>query len=146
AAPVINQAGRAIGVVALTDIVRHSISAAEGASLDLQVREVMNDEVLFVRPETPIREVVEDLIKCDVKRLFVADENDVMVGVISTVDLLDCQAARPAPDPRADAAPIARADRLAPKRPRRRAKRTAVPTGADIVMAMATADGEEGLE
>jgi predicted transcriptional regulator len=90
AAPVIDEAGRPVGVISLSDIARHA--RAEGAPAPLddsnKVRHVMTPGVLFVRPDTAIETVIDDLLKCGVHRLFVIDSNEVLVGVISTFDVL----------------------------------------------------------
>jgi CBS domain-containing protein len=137
AAPVINEAGRAVGVVSLSDIVRHSAGVESSPPMDLPVRTIMNDEVLFVRPGTPIDNVIDDLLHCKIKRLFVADENDVLVGVISATDALrhfKLTAAQPPPQP----AVYAPGRQVRPSLPGRQAPFAATPrTGSDIFMAYA---------
>lgn len=90
AAPVINEAGRPVGVLSLADIVRYTQSGGPWPArrLNAPVSEAMNDVVCYVRPDTPVGNVIDDLLTSDVKRLFVIDENEVLVGVISTRDLL----------------------------------------------------------
>jgi CBS domain-containing protein len=90
AAPVIDEAGRPVGVLSLADIVRYAQGGGSSPArrLNAPVSEIMNDVVFFVRPDTPIGNVIDDLLTSDVKRLFVIDENEVLVGVISTRDLL----------------------------------------------------------
>jgi CBS domain-containing protein len=135
AAPVINEAGRAVGVVSLSDIVRHSAGGEGSPTMNLPVRTIMNNEVLFVRPATPIDNAIDDLLHCRVKRMFVADENEVLVGVISATDVLrhiNSQAATPL----ARQAVYAPSRRPIPSLPRRPAPFAATPrTGSDIVMA-----------
>jgi CBS-domain-containing membrane protein len=53
-----------------------------------RVRDVMTPAVLCVTPETPAPRVVQQLLKLNVHRLFVVDDDGVLVGVISTVDVL----------------------------------------------------------
>lgn len=89
AAPVINQAGRPVGVLSLADIVRCAcVDESSAACLRNAVGEVMTPVVFFVRPNTPVESAIDDLLSCAVHRLFVVDENEVLVGVISTLDLL----------------------------------------------------------
>jgi CBS domain-containing protein len=141
AAPVINEAGRAVGVVSLSDIVRHSAGVDSSPPVELPVRTIMNDEVLFVRPGTPIDNVIDDLLHCKIKRLFVADENDVLVGVISASDALRYlkltaaqQLAQPPPGPGV----YAPGRRVRPALPGRQPPFAATPrTGSDIFMAHA---------
>lgn len=114
AAPVIGEAGRPVGVLSQSDIVRHE-SQAVGAKpetnefyhvVDLfcppalrgivhpvkpehvQVRDVMTPTVLSVSPDDSAVSVVAQLVALKVHRLFVIDESGVLVGVISTFDVL----------------------------------------------------------
>jgi CBS domain-containing protein len=116
AAPVIDEAGRPVGVVSRTDILVHE-RESEGHSPSCQcqedkigvardarrfphegfhvqavdrtrVRDIMTPTVLCVTPETPAGQVVRQLLKLNVHRLFVVDETGILVGVISTVDVL----------------------------------------------------------
>jgi CBS domain-containing protein len=116
-APVINDAGRPVGVVTEADILRHDRTKAtrlmpvgneayghefdlpSGEHLDVEgfeievpddttVGEIMNPLVLAVRPETPIHEVVKQLVKRRIHRLFVVDRTESLVGVITSLDIL----------------------------------------------------------
>jgi CBS domain-containing protein len=116
AAPVIDEAGRPVGVLSRTDILVHdreseghpnSCQCPEGPagvardasrfhregfqvrSVDrTRVRDIMTPTVLCVTPETPVNQVVQQLLKLNVHRLFVVDDGGILVGVISTVDVL----------------------------------------------------------
>jgi len=116
AAPVIDRAGRPIGVLSRADIVVHDrekieyapalTEAYERSSLapDNQaeikegfqvenvdrtpVRDIMTPVVFSVTPKTPVAKVVEDMTGLRVHRLFVVDDDGVLVGVISTLDVL----------------------------------------------------------
>lgn len=100
AAPVIDEAGRPVGVVSRTDVLQHQGQRAvylmgspgycelpEAASRAL-VREVMTPVVFCVEPETPAAKVVEKMLALGVRRLFVVDGGGVLVGVISATDVL----------------------------------------------------------
>src|SRR4029453_7576844 len=111
AAPVINEAGRPVGVVSEADILRHDREHAEhlywipqkevdreltlqtgehldGRSFEVEVpditrvRDIMNPIVYAVRMTTPIFEVVGQLVKRRIHRLFVVDDDESLVGVI----------------------------------------------------------------
>ena len=115
AAPVIDEAGRAVGVISRADVLAHDretvvyarptpeydprdLTLATGEHLpdefqvelvdSTQVREVMTPAIFGVRPSTPAAEVVEQMVTLDVHRLFVVDDDGVLVGVISTLDVL----------------------------------------------------------
>jgi CBS domain-containing protein len=95
-APVVDAAGRAVGVVSLSDIVVHDRNcggcARKSADATL-VRDIMTPTVCSVRPHTPVRQVVEEMVLLRVRRLFVIDAEGVLVGVIATTDIVRMLAA-----------------------------------------------------
>jgi CBS domain-containing protein len=133
AAPVINEAGRAVGVVSLTDVARYTTSDACRPSLEAPVQAIMNDEVYFVRPATPLASVIDSLLTCAVDRLFVLDDNDSLVGVISVTDVMRHLNAPPANPSSRRATPRRRVTPRLPSRPS--PFRASPRTGSDIVMA-----------
>lgn len=116
AAPVIDEAGRPVGVLSRTDLVIHDrerveylpppdsegaparpaayVSERERSGYQVvnvdrtEVREVMTPVVFSVRPETSAARVVGEMLAMKVHRLFVVDDSQVLVGVISAVDIL----------------------------------------------------------
>lgn len=107
-APVIDAAGRPIGVVSRTDLLDYwgrrrdrlaaisageltvaSASAPAGSPGDeLAVREIMTPVVFGVRTNAPIASVIEKILALEVRALFVTDEHGVLVGTISVFDVL----------------------------------------------------------
>jgi CBS domain-containing protein len=117
AAPVINEAGRPVGVISEADILRHDREHTDhlywlpqkqvdreltlptgehlsGQSFEVEVPDVtrvkdaMNPVVYAVRRTTHIYEVVSQLVKRRIHRLFVVDDDNSLVGVITTLDIL----------------------------------------------------------
>lgn len=116
AAPVVDSGGRAIGVVSRSDIVEHDREAVTYARRvpeyyshgDLaraagepfptgfqveqvdrtRVRDVMTPAVFSVRPEADAETVVRQMESLDVHRLFVVDSEGILVGVITTMDIV----------------------------------------------------------
>jgi CBS domain-containing protein len=115
AAPVTDAAGRPIGVLSMTDVVIHDRNSVAFArpvpeyylKSDLQaavgeaaggfqvevadrtpVRDLMTPVVFSVRPDTPARQVIEEMLHLRVHRLFVIDNDGVLVGVISMTDVI----------------------------------------------------------
>jgi predicted transcriptional regulator len=90
AAPVINEAGRPIGVLSLSDLVsairEHRIE--EQTFFDLEVSRLMTPFVYGVNAETPIHAVVSDLLDYKIRQIYVTDDDGVLVGVVSRSDLL----------------------------------------------------------
>jgi CBS-domain-containing membrane protein len=105
AAPVIDEAGRPIGVLSRADILVHDREQGErvpagppgapsgsggpvGPGDQTRVRDIMTPAVFSVAPETPAAKVVEELLALKVHRLFVVDAAGVLVGVVSALDVL----------------------------------------------------------
>ena len=115
AAPVIDQAGRPLGVLSRADILVHDREkgATQGVAAyyergDLTlgsgehlgtgfhvevvdtalVRDIMTPAVFSVAPDTPASKVVEQMVALKVHRLYVVEEDGTLVGVISTMDVL----------------------------------------------------------
>jgi CBS domain-containing protein len=112
-APVIDEAGRPVGVLSQHDIVVHdreTINYATpfhevvepGSALakhladdfqienvdQTEVRDLMTPVVFSVRLDTPAPKVIEEMVALKVHRLFVVDDNGVLVGVITALDVL----------------------------------------------------------
>jgi CBS-domain-containing membrane protein len=89
AAVVIDDAGHAIGVVTKTDVLMYTRRHKPGLEPDdTPVTEVMTPAVFSVRPNTSAHSVVEQLLETGAHHLFVMDKSNVIVGVISPVDVL----------------------------------------------------------
>ncbi len=115
AAPVIDDAGRPIGVLSRSDLLIHDREKTDyvmpspayfyeqelhtrhgkpmpGFQIEnvdtTAVRDLMTPAVFAVGPATPAAKVVTELIGLHVHRLFVVDDDGVLVGVISTMDIL----------------------------------------------------------
>jgi CBS domain-containing protein len=106
-APVIDHAGRPIGVVSRTDLLdywghrRDRLTALAAGELnassapgpeepgdELTVPEIMTPVVFGVRTNAPIASVVEKMVALEVRCLFVTDADGVLVGTISVFDIL----------------------------------------------------------
>jgi CBS domain-containing protein len=116
AAPVIDAAGRPVGVLSRTDLLVHEretihhvpevpdyfhrseLTLDSGEKLDwgfhvegyddTRVGDVMTPLVFSVRPTAPARRAVEEMVGWRIHRMFVVDEDGVLVGVISALDVL----------------------------------------------------------
>lgn len=108
AAPVINDAGRPVGVLSRTDIIRFSSGVPKAPQMLgdfineakklsdptprnlVAVRQVMTPVVLSVGLDASLAEVCEKMLDRNVHRLFVIDQDGILVGVISALDILRC--------------------------------------------------------
>jgi len=111
AAPVIDEAGRPIGVISRSDVMIHQCEHEKyrtghpeyfyeptfGSELPSDeaptrtvalVADLMTPAVFAVSPDTPVQRVVSDMVGLHVHRLFVVDDDGILVGVITTMDVL----------------------------------------------------------
>jgi len=92
AAPVIDESGRPIGVLSRADILVHErerLRAGADPVIDgALVRDIMTPAVFSVTPQTPGEQVVEQLLTLNVHQLYVVDEEQFLIGVISAHDVL----------------------------------------------------------
>ena len=109
--PVVDKNQAPIGVLSQTDIVRHlyenpdyQISDVEyleesfpeggltsfqiSSDQNSQVLEVMSPMIFSVGPETELKEVVAQILKHKVHRIFVVNSQNHLAGVISSLDIL----------------------------------------------------------
>jgi len=116
AAPVIDEAGRAVGVLSRTDLLVHDRESKthittesnlqdpfsrqalwadrvpDGFSVEetdpTMVCDIMTPVVFSVTPDTPVEQIIEDMLSLHVHQVFVVDRTQVLVGVISALDLI----------------------------------------------------------
>jgi CBS domain-containing protein len=99
AAPVIDNAGRPVGVVSRADILVHDREKVHPAAppdhyrgteeMDrASIKDIMTPVVYSISPDAPVAEVIQQMLGLKVHRLFVVDKDGVLVGVISTMDVL----------------------------------------------------------
>lgn len=114
-APVVDPAGRLVGVVSVTDLARSVAQGTDpagrpgpdffvsewsgtprpdqigelrfGQQPEMRVRDIMTPAVYSVDEQTPVPEVAETLIKSHIHRLLVT-RGERVVGIVTTSDLL----------------------------------------------------------
>ena len=84
AALVVNDDGRAVGVLSRSDVLRAALAGADEAP----VRDVMSPGVIAVQPDAEARQAAVLMVRCEVQRVFVVDEDGAPVGVVGTTDLV----------------------------------------------------------
>jgi len=113
AAPVIDDAGWPVGVISHSDVIVHDharkvwgppsvdyfrsdeptsaqprATVPDNTAAPPCVRDLMTPAVFSVSADTPAARVVREMLGLRVHRLFVVDDNGVLVGVISALDIL----------------------------------------------------------
>lgn len=111
-APVVDDGGRLIGVVSLTDVARSSANSrkqraprshdyytlgpayfaasdlgARRPAPTLTVRDIMTPQVFDVPVDATVAEVADVMVKGRIHRVFVT-QDDMVIGIISSLDLL----------------------------------------------------------
>ncbi len=91
-APVIDAAGRPVGVLTQTDLVIHfrerSRTAGGPGEDRALVRDLMTPAVFTLRPDAPAATVIEHMRALNVHRLFVVGNDGLLVGVVTALDVL----------------------------------------------------------
>jgi CIC family chloride channel protein len=97
ALPVVDRAGRMVGVISSTDILASEEEAEDQTARETLfegtlVRDVMTPRPLTISPDADVKEAAQQMLYADVHRLFVTD-GDRLIGVISTSDIMRAVAA-----------------------------------------------------
>lgn len=89
AAPVIDDAGRPVGVLSSTDLLIHQRETTTNRGAEgTRVADLMTPAVFSVRPDDTARQVVEQMIALNVHQVYVVDREGILVGVISALDVV----------------------------------------------------------
>jgi CBS-domain-containing membrane protein len=103
-APVVDDAGRPIGMVSKTDLLiedYEQTEEADGEPLKGRLaRDIMTKGAISISERAPLGDAVQLMTEQEVHRLPVVDVGGVVVGVLSTLDILRAlKAHAPGPDP-----------------------------------------------
>jgi predicted transcriptional regulator len=94
AAPVIDAAGRPVGVLSSSDILVNEREKTQfpskeaGGGACTRVRDLMTPAVFSVRVDDSARSIVGQMAAMNVHQLYVVDRDGVLVGVISALDVV----------------------------------------------------------
>ena len=83
-APVMED-GKVVGVFTVTDLVK----AVANDNGDATVGEVMSTNVVIVNEDLKIANAIEVMLKKSISRLIVADNNQVLLGIVTRTDLIN---------------------------------------------------------
>lgn len=113
AMPVVDGRDRCVGMLSVTDVVglvrdqsfgqiepdelaRVTAQMATEAGTDIRERrvgDIMTREVVSVDPEAPVVEAAREMVRSRVHRLVVTDTSRKLLGIVSTLDLLEALSA-----------------------------------------------------
>ena len=95
AAPVIDAAGRPVGVLSSSDVLvnerektQFPSKEAGATTYQTRVRDLMTPAVFSVRVDDSARSIVGQMAAMNVHQLYVVDRDGVLVGVISALDVV----------------------------------------------------------
>jgi len=92
ALPVVDGAGRMVGVISNTDVLASEEEAEDEKARDTLfektlVQDLMTPRPLTIGPDAEVKEAAQQMLHADVHRLFVT-EGECLIGVISTTDIM----------------------------------------------------------
>jgi CBS domain-containing protein len=92
ALPVVDGAGRMVGVISRTDVLASEEEAEDQEARETLfegtfVRDLMTPRPLTISPDAEVKEAAQQMLYADVHRLFVT-EGERLIGVISTTDIM----------------------------------------------------------
>lgn len=105
AAPVIDEAGKPIGVLSMADVMRHDLDRGTHASHDdrdiplpdgfeledvdfTRVEDIMTPTIFTIPKEIHMPSIIRQMLDLDVHQLYVVDKNGLLIGVITTKDIV----------------------------------------------------------
>ena len=90
--PVVNDRQELIGMVSDRDLRAFSMWEATpdqlSADLELPLSQIMSTDVLSLSSDTPLDEIIELMLEHRVGALPVIDADDVLIGIVSYIDVL----------------------------------------------------------
>ncbi|HEY8257441.1 MAG TPA: CBS domain-containing protein [Gemmatimonadales bacterium] len=90
--PVVDRAGKVVGVVSTTDVLAAEAESPDGVGgeddwQNTPVRDIMTPHPFSIAPGDDVREAARQMLYAEVHRLFVSEGGQV-VGIISTSDIV----------------------------------------------------------
>jgi CBS domain-containing protein len=76
-----------VGIITQKDIVKKVVAAGLD-SAKVRVKEIMSFPLISVSSTVSIREAAEEMLKNDVRRLVILDEEEKMIGLVTMTDIL----------------------------------------------------------
>jgi predicted transcriptional regulator len=91
--PVVDGAGKVIGVLSTSDVLAAEAEADDASSRQVlfentAVQDIMTTKPFTIEPGADIREAARQMLYGDVHRLFVAEGDGSIAGIITTTDIV----------------------------------------------------------
>lgn len=93
AAVVIVREGTAIGIITERDIVSRVV-AEELDPRKVIVRDIMSTPLITIKPDAKLKDAAKMMSEYGIRRLVVVDDNESLVGIITTADIARALAAK----------------------------------------------------
>lgn len=94
-APVLDDRGTCVGVISAADVINFDVQLCQDCNVsvykpqpDELVGRRMSRSVVCAHEETPLTEILADLVDAKVHRVVVVDDDQHVVGIISTMDIV----------------------------------------------------------
>jgi len=77
----------AVGIITEKDIVKKVVAAGLDSG-KVRVKEIMSTPLITVPPTISVREAAERMLKNEIRRLIIADEEGKLLGLVTMTDIL----------------------------------------------------------
>jgi acetoin utilization protein AcuB len=91
--PVVDGAGKVIGVLSTSDVLAAEAEAQDANERETlfentTVRDIMTAKPFTIRPTADVREAAQQMLYAEVHRLFVAEGDGSITGILTTTDIV----------------------------------------------------------
>ncbi len=91
--PVVDGTGKVIGVLSTSDVLAAEAEAQDAKERqtlfeNTSVQDIMTAKPFTIRPTADVREAAQQMLYADVHRLFVAEGDGTIAGIITTTDIV----------------------------------------------------------
>jgi acetoin utilization protein AcuB len=91
--PVVDGAGKVIGVLSTSDVLAAEAEAQDANERETlfentTVRDIMTAKPFTIRPTADVREAAQQMLYAEVHRLFVAEGDGSIAGILTTTDIV----------------------------------------------------------
>jgi CBS domain-containing protein len=76
-----------VGIITEKDIVKKVVAGGLD-STKIRVKEIMSVPLITISPTASVREAAEKMLKNEIRRLVIADEEEKLVGLVTMTDIL----------------------------------------------------------